>query len=119
MLKLIFLNNFTKIYYIKVMKNIERKEINDKDIELFKFLIIKYNLLNTIVENSEKLLWKDFLLYFKKVFIYEVGEIYTRKISIILRQLLNIDQEFHLRKGIKLRFEEWLSLYYEISNTKM
>jgi hypothetical protein len=95
------------------------KEINKKDLELLNSLIIKHiNYSNTNIEERDKLLWKDFLLYFKKRFLDEIGEMYTGNISIILRQLLNIDQEFHVRKGIKLTFEEWLLLYFETSKNK-
>ncbi len=97
------------------------KDINKKDIELFNSLILKnINASNTNIEEGNKLLWKDFLLYFKKSFRDEIGEIYTGKISIILRQVLNIDQEFHVRKGIKLTFEEWMHLYFNnTNNTKI
>jgi hypothetical protein len=32
------------------------------------------------------------------------------KICYILRELLHIDQELHVRKGIQLTFREWLEL---------
>ena len=60
----------------------------------------------------DKLLFKDFLLYFKyKANPNELGEMYIPKISNILRKLLHIDQDLHVRKGIKLTFREWLELY--------
>jgi hypothetical protein len=86
------------------MKN---KEIEENDIKLFANLITNRHL----IEDSDKLLWKDFLLYFKNVFQNEVGNIYTGKISVILKKLLNINQDLHVRKGIKLTFREWLDLY--------
>ena len=87
------------------MKN---KEIEENDIQLFTTLIINNRY---FIKDSDKLLWKDFLLYFKKVFQNEVGNIYTGKISNILRKILHIDQDLHVRKGIKLTFREWLDLY--------
>ena len=33
---------------------------------------------------------------------------YTGKISQVLRELLHIDQDLHVRKGIRLTFREWL-----------
>ena len=93
------------------------EEILKEDIEMLNSIIkCKYKFVNNIklsnkiVEEFDKLLWKDFLLYFKKAFVLEI---YTGKLSIILRQLLNIDQELHVRKGIKLTFREWLELYTE------
>ncbi len=85
---------------------------NNNYIQLFRSLIENYNSLKK--EETDKLLWKDFLLYFKKTFSYTlVGEMYTPKISLILRQLLNIDQELHVRKGVKLSFQGWLDLYFK------
>ena len=88
-------------------------EYNEKDTELFRSLIIKNKQLYLIVdEEYDNLLWKDFLLYFKyKANPNELGEMYTPKISNILRNLLHIDQDLHVRKGIKLTFREWLELY--------
>jgi hypothetical protein len=45
------------------------------------------------------------------VFVADIGEMYTPKIGHILRELLHIDQELHVRKGIRLTFREWLDLY--------
>ena len=98
-----------------------RKKVNIEDIELFTNLIIEYKykfvenikLSNTIIQEYDTLLWKDFLLYFKNAFSQNLCEMYTGKISIILRQLLHIDQDLHIRKGIKLTFREWLELYIE------
>jgi len=100
------------------MKVSRNKVIDEEDIELFKSLIIEYrknfdkniNLTNI----SEKLLWKDFLLYFKETFEDEIGGLYTGKISAILRQILHIDQILHVRQGIQLTFREWMDLYDEI-----
>ena len=100
------------------MKKEDRNVIKKEDIELVNF-IIKYKFVNNIklsnkfVEEFDKLLWKDFLLYFKMAFSQDLYEMYTGKLSIILRQLLNIEQELHVRKGIKLTFREWLDLYEE------
>jgi len=96
-----------------------RKDIDEKDKELFRCLIennrhtfIKnIKLQNRIIDKSDKLLWKDFLLYFKKAFSYLVGDMYTPKISLIIREILNVDQELHVRKGITLTFEEWMNLH--------
>lgn len=89
------------------------KDIDEKDRELIRCLIDKKRhtfikniiLQNRIIEESDKLLWKDFLLYFKKAFSFVVGDMYTPKISLIIR-----DQDLHVRKGIKLTFEEWMNL---------
>jgi hypothetical protein len=97
------------------------KKVNIEDIELFTNLITEYKykfvenikLSNTIIQEYDTLLWKDFLLYFKKAFSQDLDEIYTGKLSTILRQLLHIDQDLHIRKGIKLTFREWLELYTE------
>jgi hypothetical protein len=91
---------------------INRKLITKQDMELFKFLLENY--INQSIlqyENTEKLLWKDFLLHFKKCFSWKTQDIYTGKISNILRILLNINQEKHVRTGIKLSFGEWINLY--------
>jgi hypothetical protein len=98
-----------------------RKKVNIEDIELFTNLIIEYKykfvenikLSNTIIQEYDTLLWKDFLLYFKNAFSQDLDDIYTGKLSTILRQLLNIDQDLHVRKGIKLTFRKWLELYTE------
>ena len=47
-----------------------RKLIDDKDIELIVSLIgtYKYNCSSEIYKNYEKLVWKDFILLFKKSF---------------------------------------------------
>jgi hypothetical protein len=86
----------------------ERIKYDEKDLHLFTVLI-KYIKLANI--ETEKLLWKDFLLYFKMVFVAEIGKMYTPKIGNILRELLHIDQDLHVRKGIQLTFKEWLELY--------
>lgn len=89
----------------------DRKTYDEKDKQLIIDLIESNR--NTFVngiEESDKLLWKDFLLYFKRAFSYEVGDMYTPKISLILKELLNIDQEVHVRKGIELTFVEWMNL---------
>jgi hypothetical protein len=92
--------------------NFSSSNEKEKYIQLFRSLIENYSSLKK--EDSNQLLWKDFLLYFKKTFSHTlVGEMYTPKISLILRQLLNIDQELHVRKGIKLSFQEWLDLYFK------
>ncbi len=83
--------------------------VTNKDVELFKFLIDNYNNHSILkYKNEELLLWKDFLLHFKKCFFLDI---YTKKISDILRILLNIDQEKHVRSGIKLSFEDWINFY--------
>lgn len=92
----------------KMDSSYERIKYDEKDLELFTCLI-KYIKLTNI--ETEKLLWKDFLLYFKMVFVADIGEMYTPKIGHILRELLHIDQELHVRKGIRLTFREWLDLY--------
>jgi hypothetical protein len=97
------------------------KKVNIEDIELFTNLITEYKykfvenikLSNTIIQEYDTLLWKDFLLYFKKAFSQDLSEMYTGKLSIILRQLLHIDQDLHVSKGLKLTFREWLDLYTE------
>lgn len=87
-----------------------RKIITKKDLDLFKFLIENYNNGSILpYVNSDVLLWKDFLLYFKK-FFWQTQDIYTGKISDILKILLNIDQEKHVRSGIRLSFDEWMKL---------
>lgn len=101
---------FTQVSIRKRGEN--RKLITDSDIVLFTNLITnyKYNMSDD-VKMSEKLLWKDFLLFYKKVFSHTIGDVYTGKISDILRKLLNIDQQKHVRSGIKLSFNEWLDLH--------
>lgn len=101
---------FTQVSIRKHDEN--RKLITDSDIVLFTNLITnyKYNM-SEDVKMSEKLLWKDFLLLYKKVFSHTIGDVYTGKISDILRRLLNIDQIKHVRSGIKLSFNEWLELH--------
>jgi hypothetical protein len=107
------LKYFIKNYNYHITMNNNRKLISDKDIKLFKFLIEHYNNNHSILkyENTQLLLWKDFLLHFKKCFSYNIQNIYTGKISDILRILLNIDQEKHVRSGIKLSFENWINFY--------
>jgi len=95
------------------MKVARDKVITEEDIELFKSLIIEYRKNVKLTNMSEKLLWKDFLLYFKETFEDEIGGLYTGKISIILRQLLHIDQNLHVRQGIQLTFREWMDFYIE------
>ena len=89
----------------------------NKDKVLIKMLIETYpynfstksiTLRDKIIDKDEKLVWKDFLLYFKKGFSPIVSNIHTKIISDILRELLNIDQALHVRSGIKLSFEEWI-----------
>ena len=104
---------------IVILRMNNRKDITEKDKELLRWLIdnnkhtfIKnIKLQNRIIEESDKLLWKDFLLYFKKAFSYLVGDMYTSKISLIIREILDVDQELHVRKGITLTFEEWMNLH--------
>lgn len=94
----------------KEYSSYERIEYDEEDLELFRTLIIKNKQLsNIVVQESDKLLWKDFLLHFKKTFP-EIDEMYTCKISQVLRELLHIDQDLHVRKGIRLTFREWLDL---------
>ena len=91
----------------------------NKDINIFKHLIKNYDynfdyeniiLRGKVIDKSEKIIWKDFLLCFKKGFHHAVGDIHTPIISRNLREILHIDQEIHVRKGIKLTFEEWINL---------
>jgi hypothetical protein len=91
-----------------------KRLVEDSDITLFRNLIetYKFNCSDDIHKMSDKLLWKDFMLSFKKGFHHTIGDVYTGKISTILRQLLTIDQEKHVRSGIKLSFEEWMNLYH-------
>ena len=93
----------------KEYSSYERIEYDEEDLELFRTLINK-QLSNIVVEEYDKLLWKDFLSHFKNTFP-ELDEMYTGKISQVLRKLLHIDQDLHVRKGIKLTFREWLDLY--------
>ena len=95
----------------KEYSSYERIEYDEEDVELFRTLIIKNKQLSNIVfQEHDKLLWKDFLLHFKNTFP-ELDEMYTPKISQILRKLLQIDQDLHVRKGIRLTFRQWLDLY--------
>ena len=91
-----------------------KRLVEDSDITLFRNLIetYKFNCSDDIHKMSDKLLWKDFILSFKKGFNHTIGDVYTGKISTILRQLLTIDQEKHVRSSIKLSFEEWMNLYH-------
>ena len=94
----------------------------NKDINIFKNLIKNYQdgfynfdfknviLRGKVIDKSEKIIWKDFLLCFKKGFQHIIGNTHTSIISQNLRELLHIDQEIHVRKGIKLTFEEWINL---------
>jgi hypothetical protein len=82
------------------------KIINKEDIESVVNFIKYYKLVEE--QHHDKLLWKDFLLYFKKASHGHLDKMYTGKLGIILIKLLNIDQELHIRKGIKLTFKEWL-----------
>ena len=93
----------------KEYSSYERIEYDEEDLELFRTLINK-QLSNIVVEEYDKLLWKDFLLHFKNTFPV-LDKMYTGKISQVLRKLLHIDQDLHVRKGIKLTFREWLDLY--------
>ena len=90
-----------------------RKLITDSDIVLFTNLITtyKYNMSDDVNIMTEKLLWKDFLLLYKKTFGHTISDVYTGKISDILRKLLHIDQDKHVRSGIKLSFIEWMNMY--------
>jgi hypothetical protein len=112
--------------FIDECSKFERNKYNQQDVDLFISLILKNrgNFVNNIkvsskiIEEHDKLMWKDFLIYFKRVFEKEIGGIYTPKISHILRELLKIDQELHVKKGIELTFKEWIDLYLEHSTTK-
>ena len=94
------------------MNNFKRKEINDSDIVLFTDLITiyKYNLQGAH-DDGIKIVWKDFLLLFKKQFRHKISDVYTAKISNILRKILNIDQKKHVDSGIKLSFTEWIYIF--------
>lgn len=87
-------------------------EINDSDIVLFTDLITiyKYNL-QDVHNNDRKIVWKDFLLLFKKEFHHTITDVYTYKISTILRKMLDIDQKKHVESGIKLSFTEWIDRF--------
>jgi hypothetical protein len=87
-------------------------EINDSDIVLFTDLITiyKYNL-QDVHNNDRKIVWKDFLLLFKKEFHHTITNVYTDKISTILRKMLDIDQKKHVESGIKLSFTEWIDRF--------
>ena len=60
---------------------------------------------------NDKLLRKDFILYFKWGFENILGEFYLGKLSNILRGLLHIDQQADVQSSIKLSFTEWISKY--------
>ena len=91
---------------------IQMVEINDSDIVLFTDLITiyKYNL-QYVHYDDIKIVWKDFLLFFKKEFHHKISDIYKDKISSILRKMLYIDQKKHVESGIKLTFTEWIDRF--------
>jgi hypothetical protein len=89
----------------------------NKDTMLIKMLIKTYPynfsqqniiLRGKRIENNEKLLWKDFILCFKKGFSTILGDFHTKTLSDILRELLSIDQVLDVRSGILLTFQEWI-----------
>ena len=94
------------------MNKFKRKEINDSDIVLFTDLITiyKYNI-QDVNDNDKKIVWKDFLLLFKKEFQHKISDVYTSKISNILRKMLDIDQKKHVESSIKLSFREWIDRF--------
>jgi hypothetical protein len=104
--------------FVDKQSQLEMNKYTQYELNLFRSLIInnRDNFFNNIkvsdriIEEHDKLLWKDFLIYFKMVFTGEIGGMYTPKIGYILRELLHIDQELHVRKGIQLTFREWLEL---------
>jgi hypothetical protein len=87
-------------------------EINDSDIVLFTDLITiyKYNL-KYVHYDERKIVWKDFLLLFKKEFHHKISDVYTGKISSILRKMLYIDQKKHVESFINLTFTEWIDRF--------
>jgi hypothetical protein len=104
--------------FVDKQSQLEMNKYTQYELDLFRSLILnnRDNFFNNIkvsdriIEEHEKILWKDFLLYFKRAFEAEIGGMYTPKIGYILRELLHIDQELHVRKGIQLTFREWLQL---------
>ena len=89
----------------------------NEDTQLIKMLIESYpynfsqqniTLRGKRIETNERLLWKDFLLCFKQGFSAILADFHTKKLSDILRELLNIDQELDVRSGILLTFQEWI-----------
>jgi hypothetical protein len=104
--------------FVDKQSQLEMNKYTQYELDLFRSLILnnRDNFFNNIkvsdriIEEHDKLLWKDFLIYFKRVFEEEIGGMYTPKIGYILRELLHIDQELHVRKGMQLTFREWLQL---------
>jgi hypothetical protein len=84
--------------------------IEDEDKQLLRTIIENYQdgFFFVVLKENNDLLWKDMLLYFKRIFLVDI---HTSIISKILRELLNIDQELHVRSGIKLSFQEWMNMY--------
>lgn len=68
---------------------------------------------------NEKLLWIDFLLCFKRGFSVILGNFYTGKLSNILRELLDIDQEIDVRSSKRLTFQEWMEKYEPLYQKKV
>lgn len=105
--------------FVNKQSQLERNKYTQYELDLFRRLIINnrdkffkdIKVSDRIIEEHEKILWKDFLLYFKRAFESEIGGMYTPKIGYILRELLHIDQELHVRKGIQLTVAEWFELY--------
>ena len=105
--------------FVDKQSQLERNKYTQYELDLFRQLIINnrnnffenIKVSDRIIEEHDKIMWKDFLLYFKRAFEAEIGGMYTPKIGYVLRELLHIDQELHVRKGIQLTFKEWLELY--------
>lgn len=103
--------------FINKQRHHERNKYTKEDLDLFTSIILKnkdkfiknIKVSGVIIEENDKLLWKDFLLYFKCAFDNEIGDIYTGKISHILREILLIEQCFHVKNGIQLTFKEWIN----------
>ena len=68
---------------------------------------------------NEELLWKDFILCFKWGFSVILGDFYCGKLSNILRELLDIDQEIDVRSSKRLTFQEWMEKYEPLYQKKV
>ena len=105
--------------FVDKQSQLEMNKYTQYELDLFRWLILNNrdkffkNIMvsDRIIEEHEKILWKDFLIYFKKAFEAEIGGMYTPKIGYVLRELLHIDQELHVKKGIHLTVAEWFELY--------
>jgi len=105
--------------FVDKQSQLEMNKYTKHELDLFRRLIINnrdiffknIKVSERIIEEHEKILWKDFLIYFKRVFEEEIGGMYTPKIGHVLRELLHIDQELHVRKGLQLTCREWFELY--------